>query len=100
MVVFSFSYQFRSDDPERIFRKHKYFVKRGRKKRSIMLDEDLLKKKPFEGLFHGMTLFVSLFLFFFFYCKSLFDCWKNQVIQGIKSHHEPDLEQLAEINFF
>lgn len=31
-----------------------------------MFDEDLFKKKkPFEGLFHWMTLFVSLFLFFF-----------------------------------
>lgn len=65
MVVFSFLYQFRSDDPERIFRKHKYFVKRGRKNQSIMFDEDLFKKKTFEGLFHWMTLFVSLFLFFF-----------------------------------
>lgn len=27
-------------------------------------------------------------LIFFFYCQSLFDCWKNQVIRGLKSHHK------------
>lgn len=42
--------------------------------------------RVFEGQFFFMGWFQSYL--YFFYCKSLFDCWKNQVIRGIKSHHK------------
>lgn len=42
-------------------------------------------EKPYERLFLWDD---SNLNFIFFYCKSLFDCWKNQVIRGIMSHHK------------
>ena len=38
-------------------------------------------------LFMGTIPIVSLARFFFFYCKSSFDHWKNGVIPGMKSRH-------------
>ncbi len=63
--------------------KHKYSVK-GEKKLSVMGNEGLWKT------FWRTLFFVGWFqsYLYFFYCKSLFDCWKNQVIRGIKSHHK------------
>lgn len=74
--------------------------KEGEKSKALCLMRIFLKKNNLWRTFSlddSICIFIS---FLFFYCKSLFDCWKNQVIQGIKSHHEPDLEQRAEINFF
>lgn len=51
--------------------------------KSIALRASL--KNLMKDIFCGMILIIYLF---FFYCQSLFDCWKNQVIRGLKSHHK------------